>query len=99
MVGAGRRGTRGGEGDRRAGARRKSYPDGARNNHTGGHTAVAEGGGCTRPYLEAPLSRCGGSGWLSQMWVQGPEGWCQLRVGGMDDLHGAVWEAWGLACF
>ena len=73
---AGRLGTQGGEEDRRARARRGSHPDGARNNHTGGHTAVAEGDGCARPHLEAPLSRCGGSGWLSQVWVQGPEGWC-----------------------
>ena len=73
VVGAGRLGTQGGEEDRRARARRGSHPDGARNNHT----AVAEGDGCARPYLRAPPSRCGGSGRLSQVWVQGPEGWCQ----------------------
>ena len=38
-----------GEGARRAGARRGNYPDGASNNHTGGHSAVAEGGGCAGP--------------------------------------------------
>ena len=95
VVGAGRPGTQGGEGDLRAGARRGSYPDGARNKHAGGHTAVAEGGGCARPYLEAPLSCCKRSGQLSHVWVQGPEGWCQQRVGGMDDLHRAVQGVWG----
>ena len=44
-------GAQGGEGARRAWARRGNYPDGAINNHTGGHSAVAEGGGCARPHL------------------------------------------------
>ena len=95
VVGAGGLGTQGREGDRRAGARRGSYFDGARNNHTGGHTAVAEGGGCAGPYLEAPLSCCGGSGQLSHVWMHGREGWCQQHVGGMEDLQRAVQGVWG----
>ena len=43
-VGAGGPDAQGGEGARRAGARRGSYPAGAQNNHTGGHSAVADGG-------------------------------------------------------
>ena len=46
-----------------------------------------------------------GLGRLSQMWVQGPEGWCKRRVGGMEDLHcavqkacGAPMGAWWLVC-
>ena len=94
VVGAGGPDAQGGEGARSAMARRGSYPDGARNNHTGGHTAVAEGGGCTRPHLEGPSSCCGGSCQLSQVWIQGPEGWCQQHVGGMEDVQRAVQGVW-----
>ena len=75
-------GAQGGEGARRAGARRGNYPDGALNNHTGGHSAVAEGGGCAGPYLEGPPSCCGGPRPLVRVWLQGPGGWCQRQVGG-----------------
>ena len=70
-------GAQGGEGDRRAGAKRGNYPDGALNNHTGGHSAVAEGGGCARPHLKGLPSCCGGPRPLVRVWLQGPGGWCQ----------------------
>ena len=85
----------GGEGARRAGARRGSYPAGAQNNHTGGQSAVAEGGGCAGPYLEGPPSCCGGSRQLVRVWLQGSGGWCQRHVGGMDGLQRAVHTVWG----
>ena len=50
--------TRTGTGTERKG--RGSYPDGERDKHAGGHTAVAEGGGGAGPYLEASLN-CHGS--------------------------------------
>ena len=74
-VGAGGLDAQGGEGARRAGARRKSYPAGAQNNHTVGHSAVGEGGGYAGPYSEGPPSCCGRSCQLARVWVQGPEGW------------------------
>ena len=62
MVGVGRLGTQGTDEDRRGGVTHGSHPDGDRSNHTTGHTSVAEGDGCAKPYLEAPVSCCGGSG-------------------------------------
>ena len=94
-VGDGEPDAQGGEGARRAWAGRGSYPDGARNNHTGGHSTVDEGGGCAGHYLEGPPSCCGGSCQLSQVWIQGPEGLCQQRVGWMEDLQRAVQGVWG----
>ena len=88
-------GTQGREGARRAGARRGNYPDGALNNHTGGHSAVAEGGGCAGPHLEGLPSCCGGPRPLVRVWLQGPGGWCQRQVGGMDGLQRAVSSVWG----
>ena len=93
-VGAGGPDAQGGEGARRAGATRGSYPAGAPNNHTGGHSAVPEEGGCAGPYLEG-LPSCGGSRPLVRVWLQGPEGWCQWRVGGMDGLQRVVHTVWG----
>ena len=93
--GTGGPGAQGGEGARRAGARRGSYPDGALNNHTGGHSAVAEGGGCAGPHLEGLLSCCGGPRPLVKVWLQGPRGWCQRQVGGMDELQRTVRSVWG----
>ena len=90
MVGAGGPKAQGGEGTRRARARRGSYLDGARNNHTGRHTPVAEGGACGGPYLEAPVSWCGGSCQLSQVWIHATEGCCQRRADRMEDLQRAV---------
>ena len=43
VAGASRLGTLGGERDRGSRARRGTHPDNARNNHTGGHTALARG--------------------------------------------------------
>ena len=94
-VGAGGPDAQGGVGARRAGAKRGSYPAGAANNHTGGHSAVAEGGGCAGPYLEGLPSCCGGSRQLVRVWLQGPERWCQWHVGGMDGLQRAVHTVWG----
>ena len=39
----------------------RKFPGGERNKHTGGHTAVAKGGGCAGPYPEAPLNALGRS--------------------------------------
>ena len=88
-------GTQGGEGDRRAGARRGNYPDGALNNHTGGHSAVAEGGGCARPHQDGLPTGCGGPRPLVRVWLKGPGGWCQRQVEGMDGLKQAVGRVWG----
>ena len=85
----------GGEGDRRAGARRGNYPDGALNNHTGGHSAVAEGGGCARPHLDGLPTGCGGPRPLVRVWLKGPGGWSQRQVEGMDGLKQAVDRVWG----
>ena len=93
--GTGGPGAQGGEGARRVGARRGNYPDGALNNHTGGHSAVTEGGGCAGPHLEGLPSCCGGPRPLVRVWLQGPGGWCQRQVGGMDGLQRAVRSVWG----
>ena len=66
-----------------------SYPAGAPSNHTGGHSAVAEGGGCAGPYVEGLPSCCRGSRPLVRVWLQGLEGWCQWRLGGMGAASGA----------
>ena len=89
-VGAGGPDAQGVEGARRAGARHGSYPAGAQSNHTSGHLAVAEGGGCAGPCPEGPPSCCRGSCQLARVWVQGPEGWCQRHVGGIEGLQRAV---------
>ena len=88
-------GAQGGEGARRAGARRGNYPDGALTNHIGGHSAVAEGGGCAGPHLEGLPSCRGGPRPLVRVWLQGPGGWWQRQVGGMDGLQRAVRSIWG----
>ena len=59
----------GGKGARRARATRGSYPAGAQNNYTRGHSAVAEGAGCAGPYPEGPLSCRGDSRQLARVWV------------------------------
>ena len=64
----------GGDGDQGERARPGSCPHGKRHKHAGGHTAVAEGGGSTRPYLEAPLNRRGNPDRLIVVLVQGPRG-------------------------
>ena len=87
--------TQGGEGDRRAGARRGNYRDGALNNHTGGHSAVAEGGGCARPHLDGLPTGCEGPRPLVRVWLKGPGGWSQRQVEGMDGLKQAVGRVWG----
>ena len=94
-VGAGGPDAQGGEGPQRAVARRGSYPAGAQNNYTGGHSAVAEGGGCAGPYPEGLSNCCGASRQLVTAWLQGPEGWCEWHVGGMDRLQRAVHTVWG----
>ena len=93
--GTGGPGAQGREGDRRAGARRGNYPEGALNNHTGGHSAVAEGGGCARSHLDGLPTCCGGPQPLVRVWLQGPGGWCQRQVEGMDGLKQAVGRVWG----
>ena len=88
-------GAQGGDGARRAGARRGNYLDGPLNNHTGGYSAVAEGGGCAGPHLEGLPSCCGGPRPLVRVWLQGPGGWCQRQLGGMGELQRAVHSVWG----
>ena len=61
--------------------RAPKFPDGDRNKHTGGHTAVAEGGGCAGPYPEAPLSRCGGPGRLHRGGGTRVGGWVLMEGG------------------
>ena len=43
----------------KGGGQARKFPDGDRNKHTGGHSAVAEGDGCAGLYLEAPLRALG----------------------------------------
>ena len=59
VVGGHQTNTEVGDRDREERAWRGSCPDGKRNKHASGPTAVAEGGGGAMPYLEASLNRCG----------------------------------------
>ena len=70
------------DGEREGRAKRGSYPGGERNKHASGPTAVTEGGGGAKSYLEDSLECIGGQDRTTLVWVQGPEGWCQRHARG-----------------